>query len=526
MKPVEAMVLLLCAVVGVALLGRRLKLPYPIALVIGGLGISLVPGLPAVRINPDLVFLLFLPPLLYAAGWLTSWHDFRANLRSIFLLAFGLVLFTTLVVGVVLHALIPAVPLSLAFAFGAIVSPPDAVAATAIARQVHLPKRIVTVLEGESLVNDATGLIALRFALAAAASGVFSAGQAALAFTWVAGGGLALGVGVAMVVVLITRRIKDDLVLITISLLIPYIAYLPAERLHVSGVLATVAAGIFGGWNGPELLNARTRLNATAVWNLLVFLLNCVLFILIGLELPDVVQALRHYSAGQIIAYGAIVSAVVILIRPVWVFPATWLPRLLSRRLRQRDPIPPWRHVLIVAWSGMRGVVSLAAALALPVNLRDGQPLPERDLLIFLTFCVILSTLVLQGLSLPMLIRWLGIKVRHDAKHEREARLKLAHAALAHLNEAATRGSRHDAALRQVTALYQDRIRSLNDDLADVLGWSDQLEHLVAARRLRLDGLDAERRELIKLRREHHVDEELMHKLERELDLEETRLRA
>jgi Na+/H+ antiporter len=526
MKPVEAMVLLMCAIVGVVLLGRHLRIPYPIALVIGGLCISLVPGLPLVRINPDLVFLLFLPPLLYAAGWFTSWHDFKANLRPIFLLAFGLVLFTTLVVGLVLHSLIPAIPLTVAFAFGAIVSPPDAVAATAIAEQIRLPKRIVTVLEGESLVNDATGLVALRFALAAAASGAFSASHAAVEFAWVATGGLVLGLAVAMVFERVFRLIKDDSLLITVSLLVPYIAYLPAERLQVSGVLAAVTAGIYGGWKGPELLSASTRLNAVAVWSMLVFLLNCILFILIGLQLPEIVGELGQYSAGQLVAYGALVSAVVIMVRPVWVFPATWLPRLLSKRLRQRDPIPPWRHVVIVAWSGMRGVVSLAAALALPMTFGDGRPLPQRSLVIFLTFCVILSTLVFQGLSLPLVVRWLGVKERHEDKHERNARLKLAHAALAHLNKVAEQSPRQEKALLQITAYYQERIEDLNDNLAEVLGWSDHREHWIATRRLRLDSLEAERRELIKLRREHLVNEELMHQIERELDLEEARLRA
>ena len=526
MKPVEAMVLLMCAVVGVVFLGRRLKMPYPIALVIGGLGISLVPGLPVVHINPEYVFLLFLPPLLYAAGWLTSWHEFKANFRSIVLLAFGLVLFTTFVVGILLHAVVPAIPLAVAFAFGAIVSPPDAVAATAIAEQIRLPKRIVTVLEGESLVNDATGLVTLRFALAAAASGSFSATHAAVEFAWVAAGGVGLGLAVAMVCERVFRLVKDDTLLTTVSLLVPYIAYLPAERLHVSGVLAAVTAGIYGGWKGPELLSASTRLNAVAVWGMLVFLVNCVLFILIGLELPEIVGKLTQYSTGQLIAYGLLVSAAVILVRPVWVFPATWLPRLLSTRLRRRDPIPPWRHVLVVAWSGMRGVVSLAAALALPTTFSDGRPLPQRNLVIFLTFCVILSTLVFQGISLPFLVRWLGVKERREDKAERNARLKLAHAALAHLSKMAEQDPRSANALRQVTAHYQERIEDLNDELAAVLGWSDHREHWIATRRLRLKSLEAERRELIRLRRDHQVSEELMHQIERELDLEEARLRA
>jgi len=524
LKPIETLVLLLCAVVGVVLIGARVKVPYPIALVIGGLCISLIPGLPQVGINPELVFLFFLPPLLYAAAWFTSWHEFKANLRAIFLLAIGLVLFTTLVTGVVIHALIPELPLAIAFAFGAIVSPPDAVAATAIASHMRLPKRIVTVLEGESLINDATGLVALRFALAAAASGTFSLAHAAAQFLWVASAGLGLGLAVAIIMERVMRRIKDDALIITVSLLIPYIAYLPAERLHVSGVLATVAAGIYGGWKGPELLAASTRLSAVAVWSMLVFVFNCFLFILIGLQLPGVLRQLSQYSTGQLLAYGAIASAVVIVIRPIWVFPGTWLPRLLSRRLRQRDPVPPWRHIFIVAWSGMRGVVSLAAALALPMTLPNNLALPGRNLVIFLTFCVILSTLVLQGLSLPLIIRRLGVEGRSDDHDEREVRLKLAHAALARLNQLGENSTISEQALQRVTTTYQERIQHLNDQLADVLGWSPDRERLIATRRLWLEALRAERQELIKLRRGHQVDEELMHRLEREMDLEETRI--
>jgi Na+/H+ antiporter len=526
MKPIEALVILLSAVVGVVLLGRRLKVAYPIALVLGGLCISWIPGLPVVRIQPDLVFLLFLPPLLYAAAWFTSWHEFKSNLRPIFLLAVGLVLFTTIVVGVVAHAMIPEMPLPVAFALGAIVSPPDAVAATAIARQMALPRRIVTILEGESLVNDATGLVALRFALGAAASGTFPAGQAAVEFVAVAAGGLALGLAVAVAIAKIVPLIKDESILITVSLLVPYLAYLPAERLHVSGVLASVAAGLYGGWKGPELITASARLNAGAVWNLFVFLLNCVVFILIGLQLPEVLRELGNRSAGQLVAYGAATSAVVILVRPVWVFPATWIPRLASGRLRRRDPVPSWRHILVVSWSGMRGVVSLAAALSLPMAFADGRVFPERDLVVFLAFCVILATLVLQGLTLPFLISRLGIREQRDEHHEREARLKIAHAALARLNELAKQQGVNETALRLVTSLYEERIRHLDDPLADALGWSADRERLVATRRLRREALEAERRELLTLRRSHRVDEELMHRIEHEMDLEETRLRA
>ncbi len=526
MNAAEELVALLCAIIAVVLIGRRLRVPYPIALVVGGLCISLVPGLPVIRIDPDKVFLLFLPPLLYAAAWFTSWHEFKANLRPILLLAVGLVVFTTVVVGVVVHALIPGIPLAVAFALGAIVSPPDAVATTAIAQQLHLPKRIVTVLEGESLVNDATGLVALRFALAAAASGTFSLGGAALQFVWVALGGMAIGLLVGLITAKVMRCIKDDSLLIMVSLLAPYAAYLPAERAHVSGVLAAVGAGIYGGWRGSELIGATTRLSAVPVWSLLVFLLNCALFILIGLQLPQVVTGPGHLPWWKLGFYGTVVSAVVIVVRPLWVFPATWIPRLLSKKLRERDPLPPWQSVAIIGWSGMRGVVSLAAALALPEVFADGRVFPERDLIIFLSFCVILSTLVVQGLTLPFLVRWLGVKEKRDENHEREVRLKVLHAALARLNKMGKEPGHHEAALQRVTKIYEQRVQHHSDQLANELGWSSDRERWVHTRRLLLEALTAERRELIKLHRENHVDDEVMRRIEREMDLEETRLKS
>lgn len=519
MKPVEALVLLMAVVVGVVLLGRRIKIPYPIALVLGGLGISLIPGLPPLRIHPDIIFLVFLPPLLFAAAWFTSVHDLKANARPVFLLAVGLVLFTTVAVGLAVHALIPEIPLAAAFALGAIVSPPDAVAATSIAKRIGLPKRIVVILEGESLVNDATGLVALRFAVAATASGTFSIARAGLEFLWVAAGGIVLGLLVGLLFERLVRWMKDELLLITVSLLVPYVAYLPAERLHVSGVLAAVTAGLYGGWKSPELLSASLRLSASAVWDLFVFVLNCVVFVLIGLQLPEVRAALAHHTLGTLAWYGFFTSAVVILVRPLWVFPSAWLARC-KKSIRARDPLPPWQSIAVVSWCGMRGVVSLAAALALPVNF------PERDLVVFLSFCVILATLVVQGLSLPLLVRCLGVHEEHDAEHERQTRLKLAHAALAHLNQRAEHVSTHELALRRVTELYQDRVRQLTDHTAEALGWSEDRHRMVEMRRLWRESIAAERRELIALRRRAQVDEELLHRLEHEMDLEETRLKS
>lgn len=526
MKPIEALVLMFCAVIGVVMVGRRLKVPYPIALVLGGLCISLIPGLPTIHLNPELVFLVFLPPLLFAAAWFTSWPDFKANLRPIFLLAVGLVLFTMLVTGAVIHALIPAIPLAVAFAFGAIVSPPDAVAATAIAKQVRLPRRIVTVLEGESLVNDATGLVALQFALAAAVSGSFSLGQATVHFIWVASGGLALGLLAGVLATQLLRLVKDDSLIITVSLLIPYLAYLPAERLHLSGVLAAVAAGIYGSWNGSELLSANARISAGAVWSLLIFVFNCVLFILIGIELPVALEALKDYSLGRLIAYGGIASAVVILIRPVWVFPAIWLPRLWSGRSGRRDLFSSWRPVAIVAWSGMRGVVSLAAALALPMSLGDKQDFPGRELLIFLTFCVILSTLVFQGLSLPFIIRWLGVTAETNDHEERDARLRITRAALARLQRLAEQPQVNEKAIQRLTGIYEQRVNHMSAPIGATPDWSRDLERWRATRMLWLEALEAQRKELAQLRRVHQIDEELVHTIQRELDFEESYLRS
>ncbi len=515
----------MCAVIGVVMLGRRLHVPYPIALVIGGLCISLIPGLPPFHADPELVFLVFLPPLLYAAAWFTSWHDFQTNLRSIFQLAVGLVLFTTIATGFAIHALIPQLPLAVAFALGAIISPPDAVAATAIAQQVRLPRRIITILEGESLVNDATGLVALRFAVAAAASGTFSLPIATAQFAWLVTGGLAIGLVVGVTMTAVMRFVKEDSLIITITLLTPYLAYLPAERMHVSGVLAVVTAGVYSGWRAPELMMASARLSGGAVWSMLVFVMNCVLFIAIGLALPQVVREQTEYSTGKLILYGAVTSAIVILIRPLWVFPAAWLPRRLSKKIRERDPMPHWTHLVIVSWSGMRGVVSLAAALALPMTFEDGRLFPGRGLVIFLTFCVILSTLVFQGLTLPFVIHLLGVKERKSEDQEREARLKIAQAGMARLSELALQPNANEAAVERLTRIYQEKISHFNDQVAATLGWSPDHERLLSMRRFWLEALNAERRELLKLRREHLVNEELMHRIENEIDLDETRLR-
>ena len=521
---VDIFVGLLLAVAVLALLARRFHIPYPIFFVIGGLLIGLVPGLPKVRLDPELVFLFFLPPLLFPAALFTSWRDFRANLRPISLLAIGLVLFTTVTVAWLAFHFFH-LPLVVGFVLGAIISPPDAIAATAIAERLNVPRRIVTVLEGESLVNDATALIAYRFAVIAVATGSFSLARAGGQFVVVGLGGILVGLAVGWLATQFHKRVDDAPIEITVSLLTPFVAYLSAEHLGVSGVLAVVTAGLYLGRRMPELLSFRTRLQAGPVWEMVEFLLNGFVFILIGLQLPEVLRALSDYSIGRLVWYALVISLAVILIRILWVFPASYLPRLLFKHIRVRDPYPSWRHVTIVAWTGMRGVVSLAAALALPLTIQGGLPFPNRDLILFLTFIVIVATLVVQGLSLPLLIRWLGIKDDGSAaKEEREARLKANQAALARLKQITEPNSAKADAKRRLSIEYEDRIRQLQVTETEKAStprhlFSSEYEHLSQ------ETLMEERKTILQLRNDGVISDEVLRRIQRDIDLAEARLR-
>jgi Na+/H+ antiporter len=403
---VEGIVLiltLLVAVLVVVEIADRIGVSYPILLVIGGLGLgglglALVPGLPTVVLEPDLVLLVLLPPLLFEAAFLTPLRDLRANFRPIALLSIGLVLFTIAVVGVVAHAAIPDLGWPGSFALGAIVAPTDAIAATSIFRRLNVPRRIITILEGESLLNDAVALVAYRAAVAAVLSSTFSIGPAVADFGVAAVGGVAMGVAVGVVVREIYRRLSNPPVEVALSLVIPYAAYLPADQLHLSGVLAVVVAGLIMGRASARLLSADTRVLGLSTWAMLSFLLNGFAFILVGLQLPVVLRGLANRSPIELVGLVLLISATVILVRIVWVFPATYLPRRLFRKIREADPAPPWRATFVVSWAGLRGAVSLAAALALPIDF------PERNLVILLAFAVIVATLVGQGLTLPVLL--------------------------------------------------------------------------------------------------------------------------
>jgi CPA1 family monovalent cation:H+ antiporter len=522
---VEIFVGMLLAVAALAWLARRLHIAYPILFVLGGLSLALIPGVPQVTLNPDLVFLFFLPPLLFPAALFTPWRDFRDNLRPISLLAIGLVLGTTVAIALLAHYFMN-LPLPAGFVLGAIVSPPDAIAATAIAQRLRVPRRIVTVLEGESLVNDATALVAYRFAIMAVVTGSFSLGHATLKFFIVALGGIALGLVVGWIVAQFHKRVYDAPIEITVSLLTPFAAYLPAERLGISGVLAVVTAGLYLGWLLPEITDYQTRLNLQPVWDTVEFILNGLVFILIGLQLPTVLHAVasNHLSKTQLVIYALLISLAVIVVRVVWVFPATYLPRFLSKSLRARDPYPSWKHVTIVAWTGMRGVVSLAAALALPLQRADGSPFPGRELILFLSFVIILATLVVQGLSLPPLIRWLGVEDDDSLEHEeREARLAANKAALKRLSDVAEKDPAKADALKRLRIEYEDRIRQLEGTESD---HSNRRLRLFSAEyeRLSREGLKQERDTILQLRNKEVINDEVLRRIQQDIDLAEARL--
>jgi monovalent cation/hydrogen antiporter len=513
----EALLILLGIMTVLIAFARRSILPYPMFLLLGGLAISFLPGLPEVRLEPDIVFLLFLPPILVSAAFYTPLRDFKRSLRPILLLSVGLVLFTTLLVGLVMHALIPGLPLAAAFALGAIVAPPDAIAATSIAERLGLPRRLVTVLEGESLLNDATALIAYRVAVAAAATGAFSLPQASLDFVINAVGGVLVGLVMGWLVNRVLSWLQDVPVEILVTFVNTFVTYFIAERLHVSGVIACVALGAVVGRASVYTMSAAMRVQAGAVWEVVVLMLNGLAFVLIGLQLPSVIERLEQPPL-TLFGYAVAVSATVILGRVLWVFPASYLPRLLVKRIRETDPVPSWKYPATIAWAGMRGIVSLAAALALP------EDFPARDLILFLTFSVILSTLLGQGLSLIWLIRQFNFQ--DDGTMEREevkARFKTAMASLKRLEELA----REEWVLEDHVQEMRDRIDSRQRRFQarwDGDGDTELEGQHSALTRLQDELIEVELKTLVQLRDAGTISDEAMRRVQRELDLERMRL--
>jgi CPA1 family monovalent cation:H+ antiporter len=524
MHVIELVLSLFGAVAGLAYLASRLRVPYPIFLVIGGLALGFIPNLPHVTLDPAVVFVLFLPPILYYGGIMTSWRDFKANSRPIGLLAFGLVLFTTALVGVAGHFLL-GMSWETAFVLGAVVSPSDAVAATAIMSRMRIPKRIITVLEGESLVNDATALVAYQLAVLAVVRGEFSVMHGAGRFVWVSIGGIGIGLLAGWVIAWVRPRLKDDGIEGLLSLLTPYVAYLPAEWLGVSGVLATVVAGIYMSRRLPQITVGHTRLRLYAVWETLIFLLNGLVFILIGLQLPQVLEHLRATHADHLLRSALLICLILIALRLAWVFTATYLPRRMWTKLAELDPAPPVGTVFIVAWTGLRGIVSLAAALALPLTLTDRKtPFPDRDLIIFVTFAVILVTLVLQGLSLPLIIRGLGLGddgIAH--REEMRARFEAAHAAISRLDALVQLDEATPQAVARVRGELEHRAKWLSGQLTGAV--EEQVEMVCATEEAaRRQALEAQSRMMVKLRDDGVIGDEVMRQLQAELDMEEARL--
>jgi monovalent cation/hydrogen antiporter len=508
----------LCAV-ALCWVARYFNFPYPIALVIGGGVLGFVPLVPQLPLDPELFLVLVLPPILYQAAVLTSWRDFAVSIRTISLLAIGLVVVTTLAVGTALKLLMPDIPWAAAFAFGAIVSPPDAVAATAVLSRMNIPRHVVTVLEGESLVNDASALVLYKFAVAAVLTGTFSLLDAGAQFAGVTVGGIFCGILVGLVFVVVQRRLGDVFIEVLTSLLVPYLAYVFAESLHVSGVLAVVAAGLIRGRHAPVVASAEMRILARSMWNVLVFLLNMLVFVLIGMQLSGGIARLDRYSAATLMADGALLSAVAIIVRFAWVYSALYLPRKLGAALRRREAAPPEAEFFIMSWCGMRGIVSLAAALALPEALADGTPFPYRDVIIFFTFVIIAVTLVLQGLTLPALIRRLRVGVDWSLREEQgNARNAMSKAAIAAIDALALGESIAPDLAGRISAEFAEK------NVAGDADASVSEDHAVLARRLRQAAVNAERQELIRIWRENQISDEVLHEFEEELDYKESHL--
>ena len=506
------------------MLAPIVRIPYPILLVLGGLGIGFVPGAPDVELSPEIVLVGILPPLLYSGAFFTSLRDLRTNARAISLLAVGLVLVTMVTVAAVAHATIGGLTWPVCFVIGAIVAPTDAVAATAIGSRLGLPRRLVTLIEGESLINDATALVCYAFAVTAVTTGSFSLSHAVWRFGLDVVGGIAIGVAVGFVIRQVRRRITHSPTSIAIALLSGYFAYLPAQAAGVSAVLAVVTVGVYVGWYTPELTTVQTRLQGDAVWEILTFLLNALLFGLVGLQLRPILDSLQGHSAGSLIAAGAVVSLAVMVTRMVWIFPATYLPRRMWKRIRERDPYPPWQHPALLGWAGLRGAVSLAAALALPLTIDTGEAFPHRSYIIYLAFCVILATLVLQGLTLPAVIRMLRLEDDGlSAKEETKARILAAEAALGRLEELAGEDWVREDTAERMRGAYRfraSRFAARFDDEDD----GALEERSQSYQRLRRELLDAERSAVQELRRQGRINDDVMNRVQRDLDLEDARL--
>lgn len=526
MENVDVIIILLFGVTFLGVLSKKFNFPLPIALVLSGILISLIPGLPVISLKPNVVFFVFLPPLLYSAAWNTSWRDFKAAIRPISLAAIGLVFFTTSAVAWAAHALIENLSWPEAFLLGAIVSPPDAVAATSVTKGLGLQPRITAILEGESLVNDASGLIAYKYALAAVTT-EFVLWKAGLNFLWVSGCGIAIGLFIAYIIYLIHKKFFCDPVLeVTLSFLTPFASYLIAEHFEVSGVLAVVTTGLYLSFRSAEIFSNESRIMAYSVWQAVIFILNALVFILIGLQLRDVIKGINDYPWQTLALSAIIISAVVILVRFIWVIPAALMPGILSKRIRENEPFDS-RNMIIFGWAGMRGVVSMAAALGLPVILATGENFKNRELIIYLSFCVILITLLLLGGSLKWIVRKLKIEPYSLVAEEYDVRNTVVKTAISYIED--NLSLVQEDLLDNIKSKYEVKYNRLQktDLPANYFGKGKMLAGNVFNEysQLQIDLLKVERQTIQQMHKKGGASEEILRKIERELDLEETRLK-
>ncbi len=526
MRTIQILVLLLVVIAAVGLAAKRLKIPAAILLVLAGIVLALIPGLPEVRLAPEVVLLLVLPPIIYSSAVAMSWREFHASLRPISLLAIGCVVFTTVAAAASAHWIL-GFSWPVGFVLGAIVSPPDAMAPLSIARRLQLPKRLLVVLEGEGLANDATALVLYRFAVVAVGAGVFSFGKAAGLFAVIAAGEILWGWVVGALMLRLRRWVRDPQVEIVLSILTPFIAYWPPQHLGGSGVLATVTAGLYVSWNGVFLISAATRLQGIFFWDVLIYLVEGLVFLITGLQARTLARTISGYSLSGLAVSAAVISLVVILARFVWIFPATYLPGRLIPAIARRDPAPPWQWPFAVAFTGVRGIVSLAAALAVPLYISSGQPFPHRNLILFLTYAVIVVTLVGQGLLLPTVIRALGLadagaSERYgDRTEELQARQLAIESAIEHLDRLSAERGLPAAVTQGLHTHYRGRLQHFEHERAgpdtppQAAEVQDEVELLL---------IKAERERINELHHAGALKDEARRRIERELDLRQAHL--
>jgi CPA1 family monovalent cation:H+ antiporter len=521
----QTILLMLGVLAGVAVLARRLQIAPSILLVATGVGVALIPGRTTIELAPEVVLLMILPPLIYSAAVAMSWREFRSNLRPIGLLAVGCVLFTTAAIAVAMHYVI-GMSWAVGFVLGAIISPPDIIAPLAIARRLGLPHRLVVILEGEGLVNDATALILYRFAVIAVVTGAFSLGTAAETFAVIVVGEIVFGIGVGWLSLRLRRWAHDPRVEITLSLLTPYLAFWVPEHLNGSGVLATVACGLYVSWRGPLLISAATRLQGIFFWDLFVYMVEGLAFLVTGLQARRVFDGVYAFSAKELAIATALAAGIVIVARYVWVFPATYIPRWLFPPVRRRDPSPRWQYPFLLSYTGVRGVVSLAAALAIPLTIANGEPFPQRELIQFITFGVIIVTLIGTGLTLPSLVRWLGLADAGRTEHEREreaelmARRQTAELARQRLEEISRERKLPEGNLALIRERYDSRLALLPHS------HNDGFEVAKLRADLRMELIAEERLLIHQLLRQGKISDETRRRIERDLDLEESAFRT